>query len=152
MLSKTLNTVAHFPVKFQFFAKYRFYGLAFSQYQTTMPPFTNIWCPKCYIWCMIAGLAVLTNGVVLLVQTSLMKSPHDEDDASKIYVPWVSYFFVACKFIIKSKRKFRSPCIWLTLIGNGKSCLKMSSKQYFLKKSSWLRNCFCLMTPKKCID
>jgi len=40
-------------------------------------------------------LAVLTNGVVLLVQTSLMKSPHDEDDASKIYVPWVSYFFVA---------------------------------------------------------
>ena len=47
---------------------------------------------------MIAGLAVLTNGVVLLVQTSLMKSPHDEDDASKIYVPWVSYFFVACKY------------------------------------------------------
>jgi len=36
--------------------------------------------------------AVLTNGVVLLVQTSLMESPIDNE--SSIYVPWVSYFFV----------------------------------------------------------
>ena len=43
-----------------------------------------------------AGLAVLTNGVILIVQTSLMGSP--TENASSIYAPWVSYFFVACKY------------------------------------------------------
>merc|ERR1712223_143905 len=38
-------------------------------------------------------LAVLTNGIILIVQTSLMTSP--SDNASNVYVPWVSYFFVA---------------------------------------------------------
>jgi hypothetical protein len=38
---------------------------------------------------------VLTNGIILVVQTSLMSSP--EDNAESIYMPWVTYFFVACK-------------------------------------------------------
>lgn len=49
-----------------------------------------------YILHFISGFAVLTNGVVLLVQTSLMESPIDNE--SSIYVPWVSYFFVTCKY------------------------------------------------------
>ena len=57
-------------------------------------------CPIIYyitdILHFISGFAVLTNGVVLLVQTSLMESPIDNE--SSIYVPWVSYFFVTCKY------------------------------------------------------
>lgn len=36
---------------------------------------------------------VLTNGIILVVQTSLMSSP--KDNAESIYMPWVTYFFVA---------------------------------------------------------
>ena len=55
------------------------------------------WRARLYTIFCFAGLAVLTNGVVLIVQTSLMSSP--SDNASSIYVPWVSYFFVARKLL-----------------------------------------------------
>ena len=42
-----------------------------------------------------SGFFVLTNGIILVVQTSLMSSP--KDNAESIYMPWVTYFFVACK-------------------------------------------------------
>ena len=58
-----------------------------------------------------SGLAVLTNGVILIVQTSLMGSP--SENASSIYAPWVSYFFVACKYIMYNIRGFSS---WLLKI------------------------------------
>lgn len=47
---------------------------------------------------------MLTNGVILIVQTSLMGSP--SENASSIYAPWVSYFFVACKYIMYNIRVF----------------------------------------------
>ena len=41
-------------------------------------------------------LIVLANGVILIVQTSLISL--DEDTATEIYAPWVSYFFIGRKY------------------------------------------------------
>lgn len=55
---------------------------------------------------LLLGMAVLANGVILIVQTSLMASPRD--DSSSIYAPWVSYAFVARK---KSRSHFTSEAL-----------------------------------------
>ena len=48
------------------------------------------------MWVLLTGLIVLTNGVILIIQTWMMEEP-SSSEAQEIYAPWVSYFFVGCK-------------------------------------------------------
>lgn len=81
-------------------------------YCTFYSPFPSYKWKKTFCF-PFSGLAVLTNGVILIVQTSLMGSP--SENASSIYAPWVSYFFVACKYIMYNIRVFSSGLLKIVL-------------------------------------
>ena len=61
-----------------------------------------------------------------MVQTSLMNSPVDNE--SSIYVPWVSYFFVACKYRVFLKKQILDTSVWVRLVQTWTDFVKTSDK------------------------
>ena len=56
-------------------------------------------------------LVILANGVILVAQTSVI-SYDDQTATEKIYLPWVSYFFIGRRFT----KKMNSP-MWKKVSG-----------------------------------
>ena len=51
----------------------------------------------------VPDFVVLSNGIILLVQTSMI-TPNSKDSNNTIYAPWVSYCFIARKFFYLTDR------------------------------------------------
>ena len=55
-----------------------------------------------------------------------MNSPVDNE--SSIYVPWVSYFFVACKYRVFLKKQILDTSVWVRLVQTWTDFVKTSDK------------------------